>query len=472
MRKYQWLIIFTLIGGMAFFASCDRAQDMLDPVISDPKPPEVVEDDTLNTTALQNRLTIEGATAVGRQLPATSTAETAPRIQADVGEINASPGDTISLPFTYSGTNALAGCIVCIEGVDGYYDLPYTGAADDLPSAISATIPQDAALGSFTVCYSVYDDQGQYGNFINVVVNVTEPEVIEPEPPVVVEPEPIAQYIYWTEWGSGKIRRADLDGSNVQDIVDTGYYPVGIAIDLSNGKLYWTDKTSNNHYDQNATNRVVRANLNGTNVEVLFSERNTPESLFTYFQIVLDPTEGKIYWSKSIFTLPEVGAVLRANLDGSNVEEIITGFKEGTGRSGSLRGLTLDLSMGKLYWGNCAAGKIKRANLDGSNVEDIIIGLGCPQDIEFDVNGEKIYWSDGDTGGIHRADIDGSNAEELASGFSNPHTIVFDSFTKKIYWTSHGDGSVHRANHDGSNAEVIISGLSYPVYLALDVPSQ
>ena len=466
MRKYQWLIIWTLIGGMVFFASCDRAQDMLDPVISEPKPPEVIEDAPLDTTALQNRLTIEGATAVGRQLPATSTAETAPRIQADVGEINASPGGTVSLPFAYSGTNALSGCIVCIEGIDGYFDLPYTGAPDALPSAISVSLPQNVALGSFTVCYSVYDDQGQTGNFINVVINVTEPEMVEPEPPVVVEPEPIAQYIYWTEWGSGKIRRANLDGSNVQDIVDTGYYPVGITIDLSGGKIYWTDKTSNNHFDQNATNRVVRANLDGSDIEVLFSERNTVDSIFTYFQIVLDPTEGKIYWSK-FFNMPsKENAILRANLDGTNVEEIITG-----GRISA--GLTLDLSMGKLFLANCATERIQRANLDGSDVEDIIVitGPGCPLDIEFDVNGEKVYWVE-PGGRIHRADIDGSSTEELASGISHPHTIVFDSFTNKIYWTAHGDGSIHRANHDGSNIEVIISGLGGPVYLALDVPSQ
>ncbi len=128
----------------------------------------------VDVSELQNRLTVEGATAVSAQLPEISTAQTAPRIQANVGEINASPGGTVSLPFVYSGANNLAGCIVCIEGIDGYYDLPYTGAADDLPSFITAGIPQNIALGSFTVCYSVYDDQGQYGNFINVVINVRE----------------------------------------------------------------------------------------------------------------------------------------------------------------------------------------------------------------------------------------------------------------------------------------------------------
>ena len=188
MRKcHQWLVIITLISCSVSFITCDEANQIVKPAIPGTDS-EVVEDDALDTTALQNSLTIEGAKVIGRQLPVTSTAETAPTIQADVGQINASPGDTISLPFEYSGTITFSGCIVCIEGVDGYFDLPYTGAADALPSAISATIPQDAALGSFTVCYGVYDTQDQYSNFLTAVVNVTAPEVIEPEPPVVVDP--------------------------------------------------------------------------------------------------------------------------------------------------------------------------------------------------------------------------------------------------------------------------------------------
>ena len=291
----------------------------------------------------------------------------------------------------------------------------------------------------------------------------------------VTEPEPRAQYIYWTEWGSGKIKRANLDGSNVQDIVDIGYFPVGITADLSGGKLYWTDKTSNHHLDPNATNRVVRANLDGTNIQVIFSENTTAESLFTYFQIVLDPTEGKIYWTKVNLSSPDKGSIFRANVDGSNVEQIITGLGRPADvewfRSGP-RGLTLDLSSGKLYWAYCAKGKIQRANLDGSNVEDIITGLGCPQDVEFDTRGEIVYWTDERVGSIHRANLDGSNTEKLARGFVNPSSIVFNSFTSKIYWAVHGDGSIHRANSDGSNVKEIISGLDRPNYLVLDVPSQ
>ncbi|MCH7643693.1 MAG: hypothetical protein IH974_02570 [Myxococcales bacterium] len=48
-----------------------------------------------------------------------------------------------------------------------------------------------------------------------------------------------------TAWGGGgtdKIRRADLDGSNVEDLVTTGVdNPTGIDLDLASGKMYWTD---------------------------------------------------------------------------------------------------------------------------------------------------------------------------------------------------------------------------------------
>ena len=140
----------------------------------EPTPPEVVNIDLTDPNALPNRLTIEGGTLVSARLPETSTAATAPRLQADITEVNASPGGTIFLPFEYSGTNALAGCIVCIEGVPGYYDLPYTGAADALPTAIPVGLSINLELGTFEVCYSVYDDQGQYGNFLTAVINVEE----------------------------------------------------------------------------------------------------------------------------------------------------------------------------------------------------------------------------------------------------------------------------------------------------------
>ena len=192
MRKYKWLLIVVLIGITVPFIACQYVDKMTEPVmpepdpeVTEPTPPETVEIDLTDPNALPNRLTVQGATLVSQRRPETSTADTAPSIQADVTGINASPGDTVNLPFEYSGTNTLGGCIVCIVDVPGYYDLPYGGAADALPTAIPVGIPANIGLGSFTVCYSVYDDQGQYGNYLTTVITVAASEVVEP--PEVVE---------------------------------------------------------------------------------------------------------------------------------------------------------------------------------------------------------------------------------------------------------------------------------------------
>ena len=62
--------------------------------------------------------------------------------------------------------------------------------------------------------------------------------------------------MYWTNWeDTGKIQRANLDGSGVEDLVTSGLdIPRGIALDLAGGKMYWTDW---------GTEKIQRANLDG-----------------------------------------------------------------------------------------------------------------------------------------------------------------------------------------------------------------
>ncbi len=69
--------------------------------------------------------------------------------------------------------------------------------------------------------------------------------------------------MYWTEIGVQMIRRANLDGSNVENIITTGLFePSGITLDAAGGKIYWTDY---------GTDRIQRANLDGTNVQDLIT---------------------------------------------------------------------------------------------------------------------------------------------------------------------------------------------------------
>ena len=79
--------------------------------------------------------------------------------------------------------------------------------------------------------------------------------------------------MYWTDWGTDKIQRANLDGSGVEDLVTSAglLTPQAIALDAGGGKMYWTDY---------GTDKIQRANLNGSQVEDLVtSGLNEPYGL-------------------------------------------------------------------------------------------------------------------------------------------------------------------------------------------------
>lgn len=273
-------------------------------------------------------------------------------------------------------------------------------------------------------------------------------------------------YIYWASWHGREIQRARLDGSNIQTIVNIGHNVHGVAIDRIRGKIYWTDKNTSDHFNPNAINRVARANLDGTNIEILYTENSTPGTKFSFFQIVVDPFGGKIYWTKPIYETSEntESLIMYADLDGTDVDSIDT--------KGAPSGLKLDSSNGKLYWTDCPLGKIQRANLDGTNIEDVITEIPCSLDLALDIQNERIYWVDVRTDAVHRANFDGSNPEVLVRGLSHPHGIVVDSLNDRIYWTDLNHRSIYRANLDGTNAEAIISGSVTPVYMGITVPFQ
>ena len=93
-------------------------------------------------------------------------------------------------------------------------------------------------------------------------------------------------------------------------------------------------------------------------------------------------------------------------------------------------------------------GKLQRANLDGSNVEDLVItGLLHPLSLALDVAAGKIYWLDHKTQWIQRANLDGSNIEELVTtGLDGPSGLALDLAAGKMYWTDSGTDRIQRAN--------------------------
>jgi sugar lactone lactonase YvrE len=213
----------------------------------------------------------------------------------------------------------------------------------------------------------------------------------------------VNEKMYWTDYGTNKILRADLDGTAVEELVTTGLGdPLGLALDLNAGKLYWADC---------ATDKVQRANLDGTAVEDLVTE-----GLDWPCGITLDLSAGRMYWTDY-----GTNKILRANLDGTSVEELVT-----TGLI-SPSGIALDVASGKMYWTDWGTRKIQRANLDGTVVEDIITtDLAHPSGIALDLDAGKMYWTDGGFVKIQRANLDGTGIEELLTQTSYRFKGVFD----------------------------------------------
>ena len=166
--------------------------------------------------------------------------------------------------------------------------------------------------------------------------------------------------IYWTELGTQKIQRSNLDGSEIEDLLNSEQ-PISIALDVTNNKMYWTDWQVDNH-------KIVRANLDGTDQEVVLDSGMVERPM----GIDLDLINGKIYWTDH-----DLGTISSSNLDGTNIQELVDGLDHGID-------ISLNLQEGKMYWIQRNNAKIVRSNLDGSQIEEVITdNLNIPSGIDL-----------------------------------------------------------------------------------------
>ena len=261
--------------------------------------------------------------------------------------------------------------------------------------------------------------------------------------------------IYWTENQPGKIKRADLDGANLDLLYeksDMAGGPVGIALDLVHGKMYWIDDPDG---------KIRCANLDGSGItDKAVTGLNGPDF------IELDLGAGMMF-----YTNDGQDRVQRANFDGSGVANVVTGTELPIG-------IALNPLARKVYWTDLDDGTVKRADMDGlnSNVEPIITGLTRPFDIVIDLVAGKIYWTDAGVpstpdGLILCAGLDGQNQAVVSTGWQDPYGITLDHSTNKLCWADFTAGTITCSDLDGTNPQTVASGLSNPYGVALEVVS-
>ena len=111
---------------------------------------------------------------------------------------------------------------------------------------------------------------------------------------------------YWTQ-GNGSVRLVNLTGQKIVRDISTGTDTPGSLV-IGGGKVYWTEMTG----DSSGT--VNSANLNGTDVKELKSIQAVPMG------IAVDGSRSKLYWTNSR------GRIQSANLDGSGITNVVSGL--------------------------------------------------------------------------------------------------------------------------------------------------
>ena len=287
--------------------------------------------------------------------------------------------------------------------------------------------------------------------------------------------------LFFLDLGGGRVMTVNPDGSDLRTIVSEGRrLPDGIVVDVAAGHIYWTNMGSPSANDGS----IERADIDGTNLTNIIP----PGGTFTPKQLQLDKKNRKLYWSDR-----EGMRVMRSNLDGSKIETLVD-TSQGDSRPGRdarkwCVGIALDIEGGKFYWSqkgpdNAGQGRIFRANLEipkgqtpanRRDTELLFDNLPEPIDLDLDPGNRMMYWTDrgdpprGNT--VNRAPMDAGPGDRKEPEIVFAHLmegigLSLDLKGGRMFLTDFA-GSVYSAGLDGSNrktllvAEGNLTGIAY-----------
>jgi sugar lactone lactonase YvrE len=282
--------------------------------------------------------------------------------------------------------------------------------------------------------------------------------------------------LFLLELSGDRIHSMNPDGSDRKTIVTNCHLPDGIVVDVDAGHIYWTNMGVPNLDDGS----IERADLDGKNRRVIVPQgfSHTPK------QIHLDKDGGKLYWCDR-----EGLRVMRANLDGSQVETLVETGRGDEDRRDQTRwcvGITIDPVRKQIYWTQKGPtkgdqGRLFRAGVEiprgetaanRSDIEVFFDHLPEPIDLELDLKNRVLYWTDrgdpprGNT--VNRASIDAKpQAPEIViRHLMEGIGIALDVPGDRMFVTDFA-GSLYSARLDGSGernflyAQGNLTGVAY-----------
>ena len=259
---------------------------------------------------------------------------------------------------------------------------------------------------------------------------------------IVVDVE--AGHIYWTNMGvpnlnDGSIEQADLNGQNRKTIVRQGatFTPKQLHLEKNSGKLYWCDREGM---------RVMRSNLDGSEIETLVDTsqgeaRPGRDARKWCVGIAVDSDRGQIYWTQKGPDDAGLGRIFRANVEipkrenpanRTDIEVLFDALPEPID-------LELDLRKRLMYWtdrGDPPRGNtVNRAPMDADSMPrpapDILLthlmeGIG----IALDLKGNRMFLTDL-AGSLYSARLDGSEKKPLLAAQGNLTGVAYAELLTK-----------------------------------------
>uniref|UniRef100_A0A665TYF9 Low-density lipoprotein receptor-related protein 4 n=1 Tax=Echeneis naucrates TaxID=173247 RepID=A0A665TYF9_ECHNA len=236
----------------------------------------------------------------------------------------------------------------------------------------------------------------------------------------------------------GSVRRISLDTNDHTDVhvpVPELHNVISLDYDSVDGKLYYTDVT---------LDVIRRANLDGSDMETVISQ-----GLKTTDGLAVDWVARNMYWTDTGRNTIEV-----ARLDGTSRKVLVNNSLD------EPRAIAVFPSKGFLFWtdwGHIA--KIERAHLDGSDRKVLInTDLGWPNGLTLDYDTRRIFWVDAHLDRIESSDLNGKLRQVLVSPVSHPFALTQQD--RWIYWTDWQTKSIQRVDkHTGRSKETVLANV-------------
>lgn len=238
-------------------------------------------------------------------------------------------------------------------------------------------------------------------------------------------------FIYWIN-NNTEVKRAALDGSgNISTIYSAAeglHWAQEMTLDVNANKLYiadWEDKGSV------IEEKILTGNLSSPGkLDTIYTFQTAGEGL-SIRDMKLDLSHGKIYWTE---VYP--GRVMQGSIDGSQTPAIL--FKKTEDGINIPQMLALDPTHGKIYVSDHDAaknGSIYVGNLDGSGTLTKLLEEKSKDsyptcyilELETDLEHGYLYWMNSNTkGDIRRMKLDGSGVQTVYTGIISGYFFDVD----------------------------------------------